>query len=364
MKILLPFQQFNGYDFYSKKIFGGIERFCKHVYDCYDVEVLQYPSIDIWKQDKTIKKSVQQQIKIKAKEIDADIILCNWGDSLQIGAGMVDSEIPIMHICHGMNPMQSSIITFKRLKTHNHSVFMVSEYQNNFYIGMDNRLNIGHKIDGIVEPTYLCGDKPKIIKNPEFDCITIGRCDKDKNPFLTKILLHDTNLKSLIMTNKIESGIYNNRKYYDKHKNWDDVLWDLEHDDVLKNLSKGRSYFMTWPDECFPITGLEALSRGLFLILNSRMTEDRAPVKRQNYGYPLHGGEGWPIKKSHYVNIMKGSKEELTNAINSSRNIDRQEIQDMTWDKYTEKRWKSILNSAIDKTIENFKSNRGVFLYD
>ena len=31
----------------------------------------------------------------------------------------------------------------------------------------------------------------------------------------------------------------------------------------------------------------------------------------------------------------------------------------MTWEKYTEKRWKSILDNAIDKTIENFKSNRG-----
>ena len=60
---------------------------------------------------------------------------------------------------------------------------------------------------------------------------------------MTKILLHDTNLKSLIMTNKIESGVYQNRKYYDKHKNWDDVLWDLEHDDVLKNLSRGKTFF-------------------------------------------------------------------------------------------------------------------------
>ena len=57
---------------------------------------------------------------------------------------------------------------------------------------------------------------------------------------------------------------------------------------------------------------------------------------------------------------MKNSREEFVSAVNKLKDIDRQEIQDMTWDKYTEKRWKSILDSAIDKTIENFKSNRGV----
>ena len=60
------------------------------------------------------------------------------------------------------------------------------------------------------------------------------------------------------------------------------------------------------------------------------------------------------------MNIMKNSREEFVSAVNKLKDIDRQEIQDMTWDKYTEKRWKSILDSAIDKTIENFKSNRGV----
>ena len=37
----------------------------------------------------------------------------------------------------------------------------------------------------------------------------------------------------------------------------------------------------------------------------------------------------------------------------------------MTWEKYTQKRWKSLLDTAIDKTIENFKSHKGeVYPYD
>jgi hypothetical protein len=89
------------------------------------------------------------------------------------------------------------------------------------------------------------------------------------------------------------------------------------------------------------------------------MSENRGPVIKQNFKYPLHGGDLWAVDKSHSINIMHNSKEELIDAINKFKDIDRQEIQDMTWEKYTEKRWKSILDNAIDKTIENFKSNRG-----
>ena len=64
--------------------------------------------------------------------------------------------------------------------------------------------------------------------------------------------------------------------------------------------------------------------------------------------------------KSIIIDIGAYNGDSVEMFLNSFRDIDRQEIQDMTWDKYTEKRWKSILDSAIDKTIENFKSNRGV----
>ena len=45
--------------------------------------------------------------------------------------------------------------------------------------------------------------------------------------------------------------------------------YDLSHDEVIQNLTNSRTYFMTWEDECFPIAGLEALSCGVPLILNS-----------------------------------------------------------------------------------------------
>ena len=127
----------------------------------------------------------------------------------------------------------------------------------------------------------------------------------------------------------------------------------------MENLSNAKTYFMTWEDETWGIAGLEALSRGLPLILNSRMTEDRQPPKRQNYKFPLHATNIVPVNDKHFTNIMLNSKEELVSAINKLKDIDRKEIQDMTWEKYTPARWKSLLDNAIDKTMENFKSSRG-----
>ena len=89
------------------------------------------------------------------------------------------------------------------------------------------------------------------------------------------------------------------------------------------------------------------------------MTEDRQPPKRQNYKFPLHATNIVPVNDKHFTNIMLNSKEELVSAINKLKDIDRKEIQDMTWEKYTEKRWKTILDNAIDKTIENFIPHPG-----
>ena len=188
--------------------------------------------------------------------------------------------------------------------------------------------------------------------------MTIGRCSpKYKMPYRLKSLLKDTDFKTLLVTNikNIDSESEDGKlKYYEKNKHWDNCLFDIPHYEVMKNLSNTKTYFMTWENETFGITGLEALSRGVPLILNSRMTEDRQPPKRQNYKFPLHASNIIPVNDGHCVNIMLNSKEELIDAINKLKDIDRQEVQDMTWEKYTQSRWKNMMNNAIDKTIENF----------
>ena len=369
MKIVIPYINFQGRSFNDPVMIGGLEYFIKRINDHYDnvkvVELTDYILDDSKKpiKNRNLVKQINNMVKNIALDYNADVIMSNWLFSIISGAGMMDSPIPIIHIEHTNSAMMSAVISLYRIKKNGHSVFLVNPYQKNYYDAYAKRLKRDQvEFDGYVEPALLCGEKPKVQDNPEFDCVTIGRCDPlYKMPYRIKSMLEGTNFRTLLMSNPERHDGRNKKcyEYWMKNKHWDDCLYDLPHGEVIKNLSRGRTYFMTWADECFPIVGLEALSCGLPLIINTRMSENRGPVTKQNFKYPLHGGDLWAVDKSHSINIMHNSKEELIDAINKFKDIDRQEIQDMTWEKYTEKRWKSILDNAIDKTIENFKLKRG-----
>ena len=365
MKILLPYLQQNSHyaelekkHFLNDVVTTGQSFFAKMIYKNFENVTLKFID-NIKVVNRKLSKEICNSIKQEANEINADIIICNNFQSFISGASIVDSNIPIMYVGHENRASMSCVQHMLRLKQNNHSVFLVNEYQKNYYDAYSKRLNKQLiNFDGFIEPAYLEGEKPKIQNEVEFDCMTIGRCSpKYKMPYRLKSLLKDTDLKTLLVTNikNIDSESEDGKlKYYEKNKHWDNCLFDIPHHEVMKNLSNTKTYFMTWENETFGITGLEALSRGVPLILNSRMTEDRQPPKRQNYKFPLHASNIIPVNDGHCVNIMLNSKEELIDAINKLKDIDRQEVQDMTWEKYTQSRWKNMMNNAIDKTIENF----------
>ena len=313
MKILLPFSTQHGKGFYDNSVVvGGIEKFCHSIYESFDdVEILEINDMSNHEHNTTL-------IKQTAMECGADIIISNWIQASFAGAKIVDSQIPIMVVCHENSSMLSTLPKFKNIKKFGHSLFFVNPYQKRQLDKMSNRVNdIPIEVDGYVNSCYVSGEKPKI-EEPQYECCTIGRCDpRDKKPFVMKTLL----------------------------KNWDDVLWDLEHEDVMNNLSKCKTFFQTYPNECFSITALESLSYGIPLILNTK--DD------------IHSSEIIPAMSHHYKKIELNSKEQLIDAIKSFDGVDRKEIQDATWEKHTHKNWISQMESAINKTIDNFNKKNG-----
>ena len=332
MRIVLPYNtHFGGYD--TNRIVGGIEKFCHQINDTFDDVRLLYIDNNNPIKDNTTK------IKNYAKDIDADIIISNWHQASFSGAKMLDSEVPIMFVNHGHHGIGSILSLMKNLTNNNHSCYMVSKHQHEWYRAMAKRMKTDDVVvDGYINSSYVRGDKPKL-SDIKYDCCTIGRCDPvEKKPFLLKDWLETTTFKTILMTNTPTDE--KEMRYLDKNSHWDGVLFDLKHKDVMKTLSQSMSYFSTCTMETWGITALEALSHGVPIILNSKNNS--------------HASTELCSSDNHYALVSDDLQ--LALAIDSfEKNADRKEIQDAAWDKHGYDKWKVSFANAIDRTIEKYK---------
>lgn len=336
MKILLPFQDPYNHDLTHPIVSGGTEMFCKSIYDNFNTTVHQVPyeSIDYSMKD---KKKISQDIINHAENIGADVIISNFAQAIYCGSEIIKSHIPIMIVEHCVYPMASCITRWNNAIDNGHSVFWVSKWQEKKYKKMAERTNQRVvPITGYVNPSY-CKQKPQI-NETEYDCGTIGRCDSGKNPFKLKHMTKGRDVSSLVITSSTQ--LKKDIPYYNKNKDWDDVVWNEPYDKVIDNIAKCNTYFSTWNGETWGITAMEALSCGVPVILNCDNDGD-------------HASEIIPAHKGHYKMIPNNDKDALYDAIKSF-DVDRKEVQEMTWEKHSLDGWKLQFADAVNRTIDKF----------
>ena len=341
MKILLPYRipHNRKIDDYSAPIQGGGEMFQRSIYENFDVEPYQIP-FDVVNFDFNEKKKISKSIIEKADEVNADVIISNGSHAVDNGSEIQKSHIPVMSIIHEVFAFPSIVSRLNHLTSKGHSVFFVSKWQLERYNDMIKRLKKTRteydylKISGFINSDY-CKHKVDLL-DIEYDCGTVGRCNRQKRPFILKQFLKDTDIKNIVITNTPTTKW--DSDYYNKNKHYDNVLWDLPHDEVIINLSKCGSFFSTWDKETYGITVLESLSCGVPVILNS-------------YKDGTHASEIIPASKEHYKLIPKNDKDALVSAIKSFEKVDRKEIKEMTWEKHSLKKWKSHFANCIDRTM-------------
>ena len=336
MKILLPFQDPYNHALTHPIVSGGTEMFCKSIYDNFNTTVHQVPyeSIDYSMKD---KKKISQDIINHAENIGADVIISNFAQAIYCGSEIIKSHIPIMIVEHCIYPMASCITRWNNAIDNGHSVFWVSKWQEKKYKKMAERTNQRVvPITGYVNPSY-CKQKPQI-NETEYDCGTIGRCDSGKNPFKLKHMTKGRDVSSLVITSSTQ--LKKDIPYYNKNKDWDDVVWNEPYDKVIDNIAKCNTYFSTWNGETWGITAMEALSCGVPVILNCDNDGD-------------HASEIIPAHKGHYKMIPNNDKDALYDAIKSF-DVDRKEVQEMTWEKHSLDGWKLQFADAVNRTIDKF----------
>ena len=346
MKILLLWTDPFDRDIENPLTSGGMEKFCKLVYANFDVFVYKIPESE--------RKDLShvEHIINKAEDVNADVILSNHEQALFCGSKIQQGGYPLMMMAHNYYPMVSLLGRYNNAYKRGHSIFFVSEKQKIYYDSMAKRTKQKCvPISGYFVPSY-CEYNSKLKKSDlliEYECGTIGRCNKRKNPFIMKYMLEDTGISNLVITQTPSQEIEyypseDTIRYYNKQldKNWDNVLWDLPHDKVFENISKCKTYFSTWSEETYGITALEALSCGVPIILNCDKYEQSA-------------SEIIPVSTNHFKKIPHNNKELLIKSIKEFDNIDRKEIQDMTYEKYNINVWKSLLSEQISMTIDRYK---------
>ncbi len=110
MKILLPYLQQNSHyaelerkNFLNDVVTTGQSWFAKMIYKNFDdvtVKFVNNIKSKELRENPKISKEICNSIKKKANEINADVIICNNFQSYISGASVVDSNIPIMYVCH------------------------------------------------------------------------------------------------------------------------------------------------------------------------------------------------------------------------------------------------------------------------
>jgi len=340
MKILLPFVDLYDNDINHSMITGGAELFCRHLNNHFDTQVYQIP-IAALKYSIKERKRISRDIIDEANEIDADIIVSNFSGSIFSGVELVKSNIPIMILEHCMYPMLSILGRWNNADKHGHSVCFVSKSQRNRYKIMAKRTSQTlPSAKHFINPSFCDGEKPKI-QDVEYDCVTIGRCYKGKDPFKLHRFLKGTGLTKLVITSKTD---YDEETYYEKYKDYDDSIWNQPYDAVMNALGKAKTYFSTCDYETWGISSLESLAHGIPIILNCNKTGD-------------HASENIPASSSHFKKIQSNDKSALIDAVKTFQ-VDRKEVQDMTWEKHNLGSWKNNFTEIASMTIDKFNSNR------
>lgn len=351
MKILIPYYMHNNATIESGIVAGGVERFIKHIYETFD-------SVALVPIDLATKKNWRKVYDIMVAAINEhnpDLVVCNYLTNT-LSNKIAELDIPVIWICHHNIGGFSSLNAVQNMQKFPGHIYMVSDYQASNWQKLSQRVcGKPLSIFGIITPSYV--EKPHTVENEFFTygCATIGRACPDKHPFLLYDRVRHSNIRTVTYTNK------ENLYYLDKwlHKVEQDCLHtvhvDMLHRRIMEELPFSQTFFVTWPDETFGIIALEALSRGVPVILNCNNTMKHASE------CIVPNAECYrkvPNLRSKAFNVVKAINE--LSSIYSNKD-DRQEIADLTYAEFNRNAWKMRLEMAFDMAVDMHKKNGLIF---
>jgi hypothetical protein len=364
-KIVMPFFMADENNLDSPRVSGGLERFSQFIYKYANAEVIPL----YYTRDDQNKKTVIKKLLSLVHQIKPDLIISNQDTPTTTVSIQELVNIPILWISH---TAAGGVFKIPQLDMMKEFVFrggtlaMVSQWQFDGLLDLDNRkpnwtVPVGMKSrhervkdlnlelnGGLINSAFCTGDE-QVSTQIDYDCVTIGRIDKEKDPFLLHKLAGNSDLKSLVLTSAYNL-IPSQQEYLDKNKHWKsprETMFNLKHTEVMDHLSRSGVYLSTCARETWGITALESFSRGVPVVLfrtgangNKHASEDIAP-----------GPE-------YFEAMTNKSEKDFKLAVDKLLKVDRMELSQKTKEKHSKENWIKTLDNLIDRAIENKKKHQ------
>lgn len=351
MKIIVPYLMRHDTDFAdSKKVVGGLERFVQLICLHSGLDVLPFYYTDEDRKSRTVTKKLIEFIH----QNPADVVISNHDTSTLTTNIQKATNVAVLWITHtsagGIGKLNQLDI-MDEFHEMGGTLAMVSQSQYDIMNKLSRRVKGKDLLlsGGFINSAFAIGNE-KPSSDIDWDCITIGRMDKEKDPFMLHRLAKGSNIKTLVLSsNYVMSD--KNTQYETENTGWlppQHTLLNLEHDEVMKQLSRSSVYLSTCSRETWGITALEAFAHGIPVIL----------IRESANNYK-HASEDIAPSPEFYATIQSKKQADFLCAMKELEKIDRVALSQQTKEKHSKEKWQTTLSNLIDKTMENKKKVNG-----
>jgi len=312
-------------------------------------------------EEKEHRKNIIKKLIFSITKDKPDVILINMYFKNWLFKELVKLDIPILYLCHNRPGGISDVSANSKLHNflqYGHSMSCVCEYHKEkliFYYSRPNDPNMFDIIPDHVLPSSYC-EREKIVSAKNI-VRHISRASKLKSTFLLHDVLSETDIPSEVITQtdgamdswgkiKDENLIYvkNNLDKYNEYPRKTYV--NIEHNKTMELIKDSGCMFVGLaPYDTFTITSLEALSRGIPLIVKGKDVHPAQEMVTDDY------------KK--YVHIFKDKNDfiEKVKEFNLLSLEKRQNIANSCYSKMSKEKYFKKLEFILESTIVKYKKH-------
>ena len=312
-------------------------------------------------EEKEHRKNIIKKLIFSITKDKPDVILINMYFKNWLFKELVKLDIPILYLCHNRPGGISDVSANSKLHNflqYGHSMSCVCEYHKEkliFYYSRPNDPNMFDIIPDHVLPSSYC-EREKIVSAKNI-VRHISRASKLKSTFLLHDVLSETDIPSEVITQtdgamdswgkiKDENLIYvkNNLDKYNEYPRKTYV--NIEHNKTMELIKDSGCMFVGLaPYDTFTITSLEALSRGIPLIVKGKDVHPAQEMVTDDY------------KK--YVHIFKDKNDfiEKVKEFNLLSLEKRQNIANSCYSKMSKEKYFKKLEFILEYTIVKYEKH-------